>query len=142
MGRPPDADREGAVSSPIDELRDEINQFSEYRWMAATLACCAVGLVSATVLITTGDRFEFRPPPRPPLEDKFVETPDASDSAVTAKRATGGTSTSKRSAAEPSSQTRGQAPPKRRRIVMRLKSPWCSGGLASQSFYRCRTNSW
>ena len=38
----------------------------EYRWMAAAaaaLACCAIGLVAATIMLTTGDRFEFRPPP-------------------------------------------------------------------------------
>lgn len=137
--------REEDPSASVDELQDEINQFSEYRWMAATLVCCAVGLASAAVLITTGDRFDLRPTPESRLEEKFVEAPDGRGSVATVQHPPDGTTGAKSDSLAPSSQAKPpapNAPPKRRRIVMRLKSPWCTGGLSSQSFYRCRTRSW
>lgn len=144
MGSPVAADGEWAASTPADELRKEIDRVSEYRWMAATVVCCAVGLATAAVLITTGDRYDLRPATQAqPLDDKFVGTFGSLDPTSTGRQpkdTVGSTSGSAEPASDGSHKT--TAPHKRRRIVMRLKSPWCTGGVTSQSFYRCRTHSW
>ncbi|MBI5322540.1 hypothetical protein [Bradyrhizobium sp.] len=119
----------------------------EYRWMTAALACCAVGLVTATIMLTTGNRFEFRPAPPEisRLDDELVSSFNALGS-MTAKRAANppqarrsGTAGARNSVA-----TGAESPgtPRKRRIVVRLKSPWCTGVLRNQAFYRCRTQSW
>lgn len=117
--------------------------------MAAALVCCAIGLVTATIMLTSGNRFEFRPPPSEisRLDDELVRSFDALES-LGAKRAANAPRTTGSSAAGPGSETSAPraaetpATPRKRRIVMRLKSPWCTGPLRSQSFYRCRTQSW
>lgn len=122
----------------------------EYRGMAAlaaALACCAIGLVAATIMLTTGDRFEFRPPPSETtrIDDELVRSFDALESMAT-KRAANAPQTTGSGAAgagnETSTGAESPKAPRKRRIVMRLKSPWCTGALRSQSVYRCRTQSW
>jgi hypothetical protein len=114
---------------------------------AAALACCAIGLVAATIMLTTGDRFEFRPPPSEAsrLDDELVRSFDALETMAT-KRAVNAPETtgSGGGGAGNETSTGAESPkaPRKRRIVMRLKSPWCTGALRSQSFYRCRTQSW
>ena len=122
----------------------------EYRWMeaaAAALACCAIGLVAATIMLTTGDRFEFRPPPSETarLDDELVRSFDALQS-MEAKRSANAPRTAGSAAAGARNETRtgveSPGAPRKRRIVVHLKSPWCTGALRSQVFYRCRTQSW
>lgn len=121
----------------------------EYRGMAATaaaLACCAIGLMAATIMLTTGDRFEFRPPPSETsrLDDELVRSFDALESMATKRAAAPQTTGSGAGGAGNETSIGAESPkaPRKRRIVMRLKSPWCTGALRSQSFYRCRTQSW
>ena len=123
----------------------------EYRWMAATAAAlgmCAIGIVAATIMLTTGDRFEFRPPPSEisRLDDELVRSFDALQS-MAARRAANASRTTGSGAAATENEASASAAekpgtPRKRRIVMRLKSPWCTGPLSSQTFYRCRTQSW
>lgn len=115
---------------------------------AAAFALSAIGLVTATILLTTGSRFEFRPAPSElsRLDDELVRSFDAVES-MAAKRKAGEQSRSVGSNAAGEASSHAPAAgavnaPRKRRIVMRLKSPWCSGVLGSQSFYRCRTQSW
>lgn len=123
----------------------------EYRWMAATAAALgmsAIGIVAATIMLTTGNRFEFRPPPSEisRLDDELVRSFDALQS-MAAKRAANAPQTTGSDPAAPgreasTSATEKPGTSRKRRIVMRLKSPWCTGPLRGQSFYRCRTQSW
>lgn len=118
----------------------------EYRWMAATaaaLAVCAIGIVTATIMLTTGDRFEFRPPPSEisRLDDELVRSFDALQS-MAARRAANTTHTTGSTGNEAAATTAEKAATPRKRRVARLKSPWCAKPFASQSFYRCRTQSW
>lgn len=122
----------------------------EYRWMmaaGAALVVCAVGLAVATIMLSTGDRFEFRPPPSEisRLDDELVRSFDALES-MAAKRAADAPRTTAPITAGARKETRAGAEaagtPRKRRIVVRLKSPWCTGVLRKQSFYRCRTQSW
>jgi hypothetical protein len=122
----------------------------EYRWMAAAaaaFACCAIGLVATTIMLTTGDRYEFRPPPSEiaRLDDELVRSFDALES-MAAKRAASVPQTTGFSAsgARSESSTGAESPKasRKRRMVVRLKSPWCTGALRNQPFHRCRTQSW
>ena len=107
----------------------------EYRLMIATaaaLACCAIGLVAVTVVVITGDRFEYRPAASD-LERSLARSDDNLVSAfrtletlARSRDKDGGTA-----GASEETQT-----PKRR--VVRLKSPWCSGVLSHQPFRSCR----
>lgn len=118
----------------------------EYRWMAATaaaLAVCAIGIVTATIMLTTGDRFEFRPPPSEisRLDDELVRSFDALQSA-TVRRAANASQAAGSTGNDASTTTAERAATPRKRRVVRLKSPWCAKPFGSQSFYRCRTQSW
>jgi hypothetical protein len=115
---------------------------------AAALFFCAVGLVATTIVLTTGNRFEFRPPSSETsrLDDELVRSFDVLQSMATKRAAIppqtrgSGVAASANEVSAPAAEKPGT--PRKRRIVMRLKSPWCTGPLGRQSFYRCRTQSW
>lgn len=117
---------------------------AEYRAMVATavaLACCAIGLVVVTLLLVTGDRFEFRPPPEAVrLDDNLVRSFEALDvmAARTASVKTDAVRTAPGQDGKPPDVGNVAAEPSRRRIVTRLKSPWCTGILAHQPFHSCK----
>ena len=117
---------------------------ADYRAMVATavaLACCAIGLVVVTLLLVTGDRFEFRPPPEAiRFDDNLVQSFEALDrmSARTAGVTTDGARTAPTQDAKPADVGNVAVEPSRRRIVTRLKSPWCTGVLAHQPFHSCK----
>lgn len=102
--------------------------YDEFRWTLATMAaltCCAVTLAAAIVVSATGDRFEYRPVASAlsRYDDELVRSFEALQAAEAAKR---------------DSPARAADAPKRRRTVVRLKSPWCTGPLRHQPFRSCR----
>jgi len=115
----------------------------EYRWTVAAgmaLACCTIGLAAATVLLATRERFEYRPDAsaltqygNDPARHLEAPKPDALPGSSSSDQCAGGTwpyfTDNCLWAADI---------PKRRRIELRLKSPWCSGVLSHQPFYSCR----
>ncbi len=126
-----------ASSSTEDEVY-------EYRLLIATagaLVLSAVGLVTAMLVLTTGDRFAFRP--------AAPEVASAGDN-VAAQGAPPAAASDKpqgeqnRCAGSQSWPYSGKDcpfsahAPAKRRIVVRLKSPWCTGVLRHQPFRACR----
>lgn len=110
----------------------------EFRWTIATgaaLALCALGLVAATILLATGERFEYRPevPALTQDDDGPTRLPQPPQTPETADECAGGTWPYFTSNCLWAPDV-----PKRRRIVQRLKSPWCSGVLRHQPFHSCR----
>jgi hypothetical protein len=140
----------------------------EFRWTVATLAaltCCAIALAAVTVFLAA-DRFDYRPtasalpqyddelvhafdalrspagkqaPPSNSLEgspvsnaasSKAIEQSDPSDSAIQCSEISWPYSSDNCVWAADT--------PKRRRITLRLKSPWCTGVLRHQPFRDCR----
>ncbi|MBR0973001.1 MULTISPECIES: hypothetical protein [Bradyrhizobium] len=126
------------LSQPFSDDTDD------YRAMIATavaLACCAIGLVVVTLLLVTGDRFEFRPPPETAtLDDNLVRSFEALDgmAARMARVKTGDAWTTPGQDSKPAGIGNLAVEPTRRHIVTRLKSPWCTGILAHQPFHTCR----
>jgi len=134
----------------------------------AALALCAVALVAAAVLFVAGDRFEYRNAESTlsRRDDELVqafEALQATDAVRRDAQSRFAKNPQMSSAASPET-SEGSVPPsadnqcsgkswpyssdncvwaadapKRRRIVFRLKSPWCSGVLRHQPFHRCRT---
>ena len=134
----------------------------------AALTCCAVALAAAIVLSATADRFEYRPTTSvlSRYDDELVQAFEALQAADAARQAALRRSLESPqigSAVFPEASDLSNAPgvvnqcsggswpyssdnclwaadvAKRRRIVVRLKSPWCSGVLRHQPFHRCRT---
>ncbi len=117
---------------------------ADYRGMVATaaaLVCGAIGLVFLTLLLVTGDRLEFRPPPEAvKFDDNLVQSFEALDrmSARTAGVTADGPRTTPSQDAKPADLGIVAVEPSRRRMVTRLKSPWCTGVLAHQPFHSCK----
>lgn len=114
------------------ESRQFQEETAEYRAMVATagaLVCCAIGLIVATLVLVTGDRFEFKPASP---GDNLVRSFEALESM--ARRPAAATNPLEIMQRPPIS---GAAEPPKRRIVTRLKSPWCTGVLAHQPFHSC-----
>ena len=102
--------------------------YDEFRWTivaVAALAGCAVTLAAAIVVSATGDRFEYKPAASAlsRYDDELVRSFEALEAAEAAKQ---------------DSPARAADAPKRRRTVVRLKSPWCTGVLRHQPFRSCR----
>lgn len=139
----------------------------DYRLMIATaaaLGCCAVGLVAATIVVITGDRFEYRPMSSDLTrsDDNLVMSFQAVES-LARKRDGSSTSSpeenrapdltsvkshpalnSESSANECAALSRpyfnsgclsAERPAKQRSL--RLKSPWCNSALSYQPFHSC-----
>jgi len=113
---------------------------ADYRAMVATAVasiCCAIGLVFLTLLLVAGDRFEFRPPPEAVrFDDNLVQSFEALDRM--SARTAGVTADGPRKDAKPADLGIVAVEPSRRRMVTRLKSPWCTGVLAHQPFHSCK----
>lgn len=130
--------------------------YDEFRWIIATVAaltCCAVTLAAAIVVTATDERFEYRPAASAlsRYDDELVRSFEALQAAEAAKQIllprpaespqiSSATSpeTSQKSTPSGAVIRKAADPPKRRRIVVRLKSPWCTGVLRHQPFRSCR----
>jgi hypothetical protein len=152
------------ASSVQQESRDE---FRWTIAALAALTCCAMMLAATLVLMTGNERFDYRPPAAiSSYDDQLVRDFEALHATDAAKRDAMSASTkipqtSRATSPEPghdfiaSSTGANQCPTdswpysrdkcrwaadanKRQRIVVRLKSPWCSGALRHQLFYNCR----
>ena len=149
--------------SATSSLEDEVYEYRLLIATAAALVCCAVGLVAATLILTTGDRFEYRPalpavvdardgPAGSSAPTENIGTQGAAAPEKPPEKVQGGRAPHRDGeASAPASCTASQGwpyspkdcrfaekPDKRRRIVIRLKSPWCSGVLRHQPFHACR----
>jgi hypothetical protein len=134
----------------------------------AALALCAVALVAAAILSVAGDRFEYRNAELTLSrhDDELVQAFEALQTAEAVRRdaqprfaknpqiSSAASPETGEGSVPPSVDSQCSArswpyssdncvwatdAPKRRRIVFRLKTPWCSGTLRHQPFYRCRT---
>lgn len=154
--------------SALSLQQDGYDEFRWTIATLGALTCCAITLTTVIILWATGDRFDYRPAASAlsRYDDELVQAFEALEATEAArKRALSPSMQNPQisSAASPetsqpsdvSSATNrcsvGSWPysgenclwaadaPKRRRIVLRLKSPWCSGVLRQQPFHRCRT---
>ena len=152
----------------VSRYEDQAYEYRLTIATAGTLALCALGLVAVTILFAAGDRFEYRPSvsniTQP--DDNLVRSFESLESAT--RRREAGISGSRENNTTPAalSPQDGTAPdstthhhscsaqnwpyfsddclfaaeqPRRRPVVVRLKSPWCAGALRHQLFHRCRT---
>jgi len=126
----------------------------EYRWTIAAvvaLACCIAALLMAVILSSTGEHFEFNsgmPPPEQSgegltssatVEDNQMSGAASPEVGKDLVPADSGNRCSESSWPYFTVDCLWAADtPRRRRIVFRLKSPWCSGELRHQPFYICR----
>jgi hypothetical protein len=127
---------------------------------AAALAFCAIGLVAVTVVVVSGDRFEYRPTSDlMRSDDNLVSSFQALESLARKRDGSSTGSPEKSQAPDITSDKADPAPksasagnecltlnwshfsfdclPANRRSV-RLKSPWCTGILSHQPFHSCR----
>ena len=135
----------------------------------AALTCCAVGLAAVIVLSATSENFDYRPAASAlsRYDDELVQAFEALQTAEAARlNSLSRTVENPQAAGASTEMSEGAAPsgvgnqcslgswpyssdncrwaanaPKRPRIVLRLKSPWCSGALRHQRFYSCRSRS-
>ncbi len=144
--------------SASSSLEDEVYEYRLLIATAATLVCCAVLLIAATLIVTTGDRFEFRPASSHAANtgDNLVSAFETLQAMAARKAASLADPAQERRASSEHAATGsscaasqgkafcskacpfGAESPVKRPIVVRLKSPWCSGALRHQPFHACR----
>lgn len=129
--------------------------YDEFRWTIATVAaltCCAVLLAAAIVVTATGDRFEYRPAASElsRYDDELVRSFEALQATEAARQnlsprgtenpqASGAAASETNAKSSPSGAgDRKAAGAPKRRVAVRLKSPWCTGVLRHQPFRSCR----
>ena len=127
----------------------------EYRWTIAAvvaLACCIAALLMAVILSSTGEHFEFSSvmPPSAHSGEGLTSSTSVEDNPMSG--AASAEVDKDLASVDPGNRCSGSSwpyftidclwaadTPRRRRIVFRLKSPWCSGELRHQPFYSCRS---